>query len=175
MPVYPVTYAGLRLTSTLWRSGQEDTYNKDASETVRGATTVASDAELVTIPLVASAEYEVFMGLNLTGGSGGIGIKTQWTYTGTWNDPIRRVDGPTSANTVVPSGTMLIQHATYRAASNCTYGLSTSSSFTTVWEESKKVVTTTAGNMALAWGPNTAGATSGGVMLDSWVTVRRIA
>lgn len=175
MPVYPVSYAGQRLTSVLWRAGQEDTYNKDASETARASAVIAADAELTGIPLEATAEYEVFVGLNLTGGSGGISMKTQWTYTGTWNDPIRRVDGPTSANTVVPSGTLLLQHATYRAGTSCTYGLSTSGSFTTVYEECKKVVTTTAGTMSLGWAPSTGGATSGGVMIDSWVTVRRIA
>jgi hypothetical protein len=170
---YPVLYAGQRFTAELATAMEPDVYNKDNSEVRASTTTLNNDAELQAIPL-AVGEYKVRMGLNLTGGSGGIAIKTQWAFTGTWNNPIRRCDGPTSANTVAPSGTMLLQHATYTANSNCIYGLYTGNAYTIVKEECFQVIVTVAGSLSLAWGPNTSSATSGGVMQGSWVEVKQI-
>jgi hypothetical protein len=174
MATYPTIATGQRVTAAMLTDMQTQTYVKQSNETRTSTTTYANDAELAGIPL-AVGTYEIIGQFAMIGGAGGIAIKTQWSFTGTWSGPLRLCEGPTSGNTTAGSGAVSTQRSAYATNADCVYGLSTSAVYTTVMEISKQITVTVAGNMALSWAPNVSSATSGGIRQSSWIDVKRIA
>ncbi|GIE29955.1 hypothetical protein Ait01nite_030000 [Actinoplanes italicus] len=146
---------------------------KTTSETRTSTTTLANDGELFGITLTPGI-WEVDMLLAMIGGAGAIAIKTRWSFTGTWNVPVRYVTGPTAANTTGPNGAVSTQTALYAANVDAVYGLTSSAIWQGVREQSRWVEVTVTGLLSLQWAPNVSSATSGGLRQSSTVTVRKI-
>lgn len=137
-------------------------------------TTFADDPELSGIPL-AVGTYSIEADLMMIGGAGGIANKTTWTFSGTWNGPVRQCFGPTATNTAIPTAAVSLQSAGYLVGTSCVYGLSTSGIWMCVREYCHNVIVTAPGNFAVSWAPNVSAANSGGLRAGSAVSVRKIA
>jgi len=174
MTQYPDFLAGQRLTATLLGATVPDITVKSAAQVRTSTTTYADDSELSGITLSVGT-WEVINKVFMTGGSAGIAIKTQWSFTGTWNSPLRMLIGPTAANTTAPASSPALTHAPVLWNADSIYGLSTSGAYQRVIEESRNVIVTGAGDYAFRWAPNVSNANSGGIQAASSVTVRRIA
>jgi len=174
MTQYPAFLAGQRLTATLLGATVPDVTVKSAAQVRTSTTTYADDSELSGIALGVGT-WEIINKIFMTGGSAGIAIKTQWSFTGTWNNPLRMLIGPTAANTTAPASGPPLNLAPILWNSDQIYGLSTSGAYQRVIEETRNAVVTGAGNYAFRWAPNVSNANSGGIQAASSVTVRRIA
>lgn len=174
MSKYPALAVGMRITADLLSLMQSDVTVKNVSQDRVSTTTLADDAELFGIALDVGT-YEVQADLMLMGGAGGIAVKTRWSFTGTWNTPVRQCTGPSPSNTAAPNTTMSMQSAGYAANSDCVYGLSTSAAWSCARELSRQVIVTAAGNLAINWAPNVSSASSGGLRAGSCVKIRKIA
>jgi hypothetical protein len=174
MAVFPAFFAGQRLTATLMAQIPPNVVVKQNNETRTTTTTYADDGELNTIALGVGT-WEIIADLAMVGGAGGIAIKTQWSFTGTWNNPLRLALGATAANVTAGSGPLSWQGSAYATNADCIYGLSTSGVYTLAREMSRQIVVTVAGNMALKWAPNVSSATSGGIRQSSSISARQIA
>ena len=173
MAKYPLAYVGQVLTADFVDSMIPDVYVKQANETRTSTTTYANDGELAGIPLGVGT-WEVEFILAMIGGGGGIAVKTQWSFTGTWNAPLRLVEGVTSGNTAAGTAAVSHQRSAYATNSDCVHGLSSSATYTLVREFSRQITVTVAGNLALSWAPNVNSGSSGGVRQSSTCAVRQI-
>lgn len=159
------TYAvGQRLTAALIQelSDRADialnntiyTYVKTAAST-KNNNTLANDSELSGIALEAGTYWiKVNMMFHCTG-SATPDIKTQWAFTGTWNNPNRQCIGPASTNTASWDGITPAKMG--GVATNVTniYGLAGSAAYSGATEECFTVEVTVAGNFSLQWAQNT--------------------
>jgi hypothetical protein len=163
----------LRVTALV---GSEFTKWKDNNETRTSTTTLALDNELKDIPL-SIGRWKIFALISGIGGAGGIAIKTQWAFTGTWNTGMARlVEGPSAANTADPvAGPVLHKRAAVNSNVDSVYGMGTSGSYNHWTETSAQVVVTAPGLFGLNWAPNVSSGTSGGVRQSSFITCTRIA
>lgn len=174
MSKFPVYQAGQRLTATLLSQAVEDVTVKTTAEIRTSTSTFANDAELAGVTLGVGSwrvEFQIFG----TGGAAAVPIKTQWAFTGTWNNPLRMIDGPLAANATAPAAGPLRRIDPITASADSVYGMTTAGGAYYRWTEYCKLVTVTvAGTIALKWAPNASNANSGGVMAGSSLTVRQI-
>lgn len=154
MAQYPDIDASDELSVELLRSMLPQIYVKGTLST-KGSNTYSSDSELSGIALPVGT-FLVKLHLYATcGASATPDIKTTWTFTGTWNNPLRGCFGPGAANTAAPSAATPIKMTAQSANSDSIYGMAASAAYTYVTETSYNVTVTVAGNLALAWAQNT--------------------
>lgn len=175
MSKYPVFLAGRKLTAAMLTAGQWDTTRKENITTKVNAT-LANDTELAGISLGVGTWEIVVMIFCSNPTSATPDLKTQWSFTGTWNTPLRHCEGPSSTNV---SGSDVLTPMKFRAAAtnaDSAYGLNASTAYTTVEERCAAVVVTVAGTWALSWAQNSLDAANGtAVNPGSYVKVRQIA
>src|SRR5262245_4127027 len=149
---------------------------KDSNETRTSTTTLALDNELKDIPL-AIGRWHVFMMIAGIGGAGGIAIKTQWAFTGTWNTGfVRLVEGPSATNTADSlAGPVAMKRSGANSNTDSVYGMGTSGNYMHWTEHSAQVNVSAAGLLGLNWAPNVSSGTSGGVRQSSFIVCKKIA
>lgn len=173
MAQYPVITAGERITADLLTSMISDYTVKQSSETRVSTTTLAADSELTGVSL-SVGRWEVVVTGCMQGGTSGIAIKTQWAFSGTWNNPIRFCDGPTSSNTVAGGSAFSRQWTGYLTNANCIYGLATGAAYTGFREESGLIQVTVAGLMSLNWAQNVSNANGSTITQGTKIIARKI-
>jgi hypothetical protein len=147
---------------------------KAANETRVSTTTLALDNELKDIPL-GIGTWEISVLLAAVGGAGAIAVKTQWAFTGTWNNPLRFIEGPSATNTGdALSGPVSMKRSAAQTNADSVYGLNSSGNYMNWREFTKQIVVTVPGSMAINWAPNVSSATSGGLRQGSSVTCIRM-
>lgn len=150
MAKYPDWTVGTDVSAANLALGIPDYYVKAASST-KANNTFADDTELAGIALgVGTFHVRLFLFAHCTG-SATPDIKTQWTFSGTWNNPLRMCIGPSSTNTGGRDALTPMKMSAEPAATSVSYGLAASSGFTCITEESMDVTVTVAGNLALQW------------------------
>jgi hypothetical protein len=170
---YPVITAGTRLTADLLDSMLVDVTVKATTENRISTTTLAADSELQGVSL-SIGRWEVVVTGGWQSSTAATVAKTQWAFTGTWNNPLRMCDGPTSTNTTIGSGAYSRQWSGYLTNGNTTYGLASSSAFTHFREESALIVVTVAGLMSFNWAQNASSANNTGLVSGSKIIARKI-
>lgn len=171
MSTFPVYYSGLRLTAALLTAGQID---KIVKTTVTGKTnnTLANDPELAGVDLGVGQwdiRMLIFASNTVTTGN----LRTQWSFTGSWNNPLRYCLGPVTATG--PSNITETKMSAHSANANSDYDLGATTAYTGVQEMSSTAVVTVAGTLALNWAQAVTNATATNVQAGSFIEVRQIA
>lgn len=179
------TYAvGQRLTAALVQelSDRADialnntiyTYVKTAAST-KNNNTLANDTELSGIALEAGTYWIKVNILAHCTGSATPDIKTQWAFTGTWNNPNRQCTGPSSTNTGAVDVVTPLRLGATAAGTNAVYGLAASAAWSGITEESFSVEVTVAGDFSLQWAQSTTDAVNvTTVQLGSAVMLKKL-
>lgn len=174
MSTYPVFTAGMRLTAALLTSMQPQTFIK-ASTLDRINNTIADDPDLDNIALAIGTWHIKFLGF-VTSVAATADLKTRWSFTGTWNTPIRACIGPGSTQTAARNIVDTSTYAGYGTATDAVYGLAAGAGFYCFTEQAYEVNVSVAGNLAFQWAQNTtdaANATS--LKAGSTFEIRQIA
>ena len=175
MSKYPEFLAGQKLTAALLAAGQWDKTVKQANST-KVNNTLANDTELAGITLGVGTWDVHFMIFAYCTGSATPDIKTQWTFSGTWNTPLRACVGPGSTNTGNSDTVTPVKMRAEAVNSNSSYGLGASGSYNEIHERCSTVVVTVAGTLSLQWAQVTTDAVNATtVPAGSYVEVRQIA
>ena len=175
MSTYPSIAAGQRITSSLLNSMIPNKVVKSVATDRSSTTTVANDPELAGVTLaVGTWEVEMLI-FATTVTTNTQKLKTQWSFSGTWNTPIRACVGPGSTNTAARSDITPSQFDGMPSNSDCTYGFAASTGYNVVKEWCDLVVVTVAGDLALAWAQAASSANATSVKAGSSIRVRQIA
>jgi hypothetical protein len=174
MSKYPAYYAGLRLTAALLAAGQWDKTVKQALST-KTNNTLANDAELTGLALGVGTWEVHMMLLPFCAASATPDFKTQWAFTGTWNNPVRGSVGPSSTNTAAPDVVTPVKMRLDAANVSVSYGLAAGSTVYEVHERCATVVVTVAGSLSLQWAQTTTDANATTLAAGSFVEYRQIA
>jgi hypothetical protein len=152
-----------------------DVYVKASSETRDSTTTLEDDSELAGIPLEVGQYHILVMGFFRSTGSTTPDIKTQWEFSGTWNDPIRLVTAPGPTNTANRDAVTPMYMGAVDTDADAVYGCSASGNPSGFREETYNIIVTVAGDMSFRWAQNTSNATATEVLLGTTVSVRKLA
>lgn len=163
--------AAADLNSLLGFMPQETLKNSTTSR--QSTTTYAIDPDLGGIPLgVGSWEIEFMLFFTLSGVTTSK-IKTQWQFTGTWQQPIRMCFGPGSGNTGGPGAIDTVNMGAVDASDqDAVYDYSTSGSYAGVREIGNTTVTA-AGTLGLYWAQAVSSANNTTLRAGSWCRVRQ--
>ncbi len=153
MAKYPNWAVGLDASAQNFADGLPDYYVKEALET-RANNTVTADAELSGIALGVGTYHVRLVALVNNSGSATPDLRTQWTFSGTWNNPNRIAKGPASSNTGNWDATTPIKFGGVAAGTSAIYGIAASAAWHAIEEEAFNVTVTVAGNLAFAWAQN---------------------
>ncbi len=152
MARYPNWTVGTDVSAANLADGLPDYYVKEALEP-RVNNSVTADAELSGIAL-AVGTYHVRLVARVNNASATPDLRTQWTFSGTWNNPNRIVRGPASSNTGNWDATTPLKFGGVAAGTSAIYGLAASAAWHAIEEEAFNVTVTVAGNLAFAWAQN---------------------
>lgn len=172
MATYPVIEVGDLVTADLLTSMQTQTYVKLSSTGRTSTTTLADDPELVGIPL-AIGTWNVRLLIRWTVANATPDLKTQWGFTGTWNNTSRLTIGPGLTNTAAATAVTPIRFADAATNADAAYGGLSGPYATT--EEAYDVVVTVAGSLSLKWCQQASDAGATTVNAGSTFEVRRLA
>lgn len=175
MARYPNWGVGMDVSAQNLADGIPDIYKKVSGEDRTSTTTLANDAELTGIALPVGSYWIRLLLLWITFTSATPDIKTQWAFTGTWNNPTRACCGPAASNTAAASAVTPMQLNGITTNVNATYGTAAGSTFYVATEETFDAVVSVAGNMSLQWAQNTLDASITSVKAGSAFTVKRLA
>ncbi|MBW8792159.1 MAG: hypothetical protein JF597_00710 [Streptomyces sp.] len=173
MSKYPSITAGVLPVASLQAMVPDITVK--ATTTDRTTTTMSDDPDLQGIALGVgtwSVDMLIFANTVTTSTQK---IRTQWSFTGTWNTPIRACIGPGSANSGLRDAITPSQFDGVPSNTDCTYGFAASSGYSVVLERCDLVVVTVAGALAFKWGQSVFSANATSVKAGSSVRVRQIA
>lgn len=154
MPQFPDIDAGDELSVELLRAMLPNIYTK-AVTTPRVNATMSNDPELSGIPLSVGTHWVKFLLGVFNAGSPTPDVQTIWTFTGTWNNPVRHNFGPGAGSTGGRAAQAPSTAGGWSANATVAYGLNASTGYSSVIEESYLVVVTVAGDLALSWAQNT--------------------
>lgn len=174
MSRYPAWSGSTEFTVENLQAMIDDVYVK-GNTTDRTNNTLADDPDLQGIPLGIGTWWVRLMAFWTANTSTTPKLRTRWTFTGTWNNPIRCCIGPGSANTAVRTDVTAVNFHGQSAGSDQVYNVSASTGFTVLTEESYNVVVTVAGNLALNWAQQTTNAGIISVKAGSAFCVKQIA
>jgi hypothetical protein len=175
---------GQRLTADLLNT---NTTAFMPTQTVKGGTTsrnttttLTADPDLSGIALgVGTYRIEVGLYFTVAAAANG-GLRTQWSFSGTWNNPTRACSGPganlTGVSTTGPSRIPEMTSITYTSTQNADYQMgNTTTARTRVLEDCANVVVTVAGSMSVTWAQTTSNANNTNIHAESFVRVTRLA
>lgn len=171
MTTYPAFYSGQRLTAALLTAMQWDKTIKTLA-TGKTNNTLANDPELAGIAL-GVGQWDIRMLIFASNTVASVDLKTQWSFTGTWNSPLRYCLGPVTATG--PGNITEVKMQPFATSANSVYDLAATSAYTGIQEFTSTAVVTVAGTLALNWAQNTTNATATNVQPGSYVEVRQIA
>lgn len=145
-----------------------------AAATDRINNTMTADPELTGIALgVGTYELDlILMFTQLTTATQK--LRTQWSFSGTWNTPIRACMGPGSAATSARTDVAEMQVGAYASNVDALYCVAAGAGFSTVFERCRLVTVTVAGTLALVWAQNTTSANITSVKAGTSFTTRKI-
>lgn len=172
-----VVYGGDIVTADDVNANIATVYTKDVNQSQISTTTLVDDAEIKNIPLTAGV-YEVelllFHSAAYTGGSSGT-IKTQWAFTGSWNNPTRACQGGGQTNVAPTNRATEMYTFGVAANANAQYGTDgTAGNVSVAREVSRQVVVTSAGNLSLQWAQPVSTASNTNVLAGTSFNVRKI-
>lgn len=173
MAQYPVIGAGTRFTADLLDAMIPDITVKQTTENRISTTTLAADSDLQGVSL-SVGRWEIVVTGGWQSSTAATVAKSQWAFTGTWNNPLRMCDGPTSTNTTAGNGAYSRQWTSYATNANAVYGLASSSAYTHFREECALIVVTVAGLMSFNWAQNASSANNTGLVTGSKLIARKI-
>jgi hypothetical protein len=170
---------GQRLTADLLNANIADwmpaTYVKPAFTSRASTTTYADDPDLQGIAL-AVGTYEIELMLFYAVYSGTTQkIKTQWGFTGTWNNPDRGTLGPGAGNIASSDDAASVNARAYAANVDNIYNQLNAVNFGVGRELSRNVQVTVAGNLSLKWAQQTSSANVTRVEAGTCFNIRKIA
>lgn len=171
MATYPTILVGDLVTADLLTSMLTQTYTKLSSEGRPSTTTLANDGELSGIAL-AVGTYHVKLVIRWTVANATPDLKTQWGFTGTWNNTSRLTIGPGLTNVAAATAVTPIRFADAATNADAAYG-GLSGPYTST-EEAYDVVVTVAGSLSFKWCQQTSDAGSTTVNSGSTFEVRRV-
>jgi hypothetical protein len=172
MSKYPAFLSGQRLTAALLAATQWDKTMKTLA-TPKTNATLANDPELSGVVLGVGQwdiRMLIFASNTVTTGN----LRTQWSFTGTWNNPLRACVGP-DLTTGGPSDITEMSLQAFATNSSRDYDLGNTSAYTGIQEFTSTAVVTVAGQLALSWAQATANATATNVQPGSYIECRQIA
>lgn len=173
MSQYPILTAGPLSVATQQAMVPDITVKPAGTD--RTSTSMLNDPDLAGIALGVGT-WEVEFGIQAaTPTSNTQKIRTQWSFTGTWSNPLRFCIGPGQTNTAVRTDITPAQFNTSATTTDQIYGMAASSNPVAILEWSKLVVVTAAGTLALVWGQNSFSANATSVKAGSYCMVRQIA
>lgn len=149
---------------------------KLANEPRTSTTTLTLDSELQGVPLDVGT-WEITARLAMVGNAtAAMALKTQWSFSGTWTNVARLVEGPTAGNTTAGNGNISFQRTKYNTNADAVYGNGIfASPDIHMTEYCKQIVVTVAGNFGILWAPNTSSANAVGLRIGSTITARQVA
>jgi len=149
---------------------------KAANQVKSNTAALANDTELTGIALGIGTHWVKLDLIFYNNTSATPDIKTRWVFTtGTWNDPLRMVDGPASGNTTTPDALNLLKRSAIAASVDIVYGCAAGTVPYHAIEESFRVVVTVAGTLSLQWAQNGATVADTTVLAGSTFSTRQIA
>lgn len=171
------TYAiGQRLTAdllTTLASHLPVVYTKASTTNRISTTTYAADTELTSIPLAIGTYQIELMIFWLQTGSTTPKLKTQWSFSGTWGNPVRACIGAGAAQVGNPGAVTDATMAGFAATTqDAVYSTSTSGSFSVAREIVYNANVTVAGNLAMQWAQNVSTASNVSVVAGTSFEVR---
>lgn len=176
MSKYPNWQVGSSVSAVNLASMLPDIYVKAASQSRATTAVVADDAELTGIPLAVGQHWVRFLILFYTDTSATPDFKTQWGFSGTWNNPIRASIGPPSSNTAAAGAVTPMLLGGIAAGTDGSYGSASGTANAYIaTEESFNVVVTVAGNLSLKWSQRVSDATNTTVLAGTTCMTRQIA
>jgi hypothetical protein len=175
MAVFPVIEVGDLVTADLLTSMVPDKTIKGTTTDAVSDITISDDPDLSSIPL-AVGTYDIDVLIFVTTVTTNTqDFKTQWSFTGTWNTPIRACVGPGVGNLGSRDAITPLKRSGLASNSDAIYEMAAGAGFYTLHERCDNVVVTVAGLFAFAWAQNASVANATSVKSGSSVTVRRTA
>lgn len=151
------------------------TYSKAASLDRTSTTTYADDNELAGISLGVGTYTIELIGMFTLSTTTTQKIKTNWAFSGTWNNPVRACLGPGSAATTSRTDVAEVQVGAYTATGqDAIYDVAAGSGFSTFREIGAVVTVTVAGNLSLQWAQNASSANATSLKAGTSFIVRKI-
>jgi hypothetical protein len=172
---YPVISAGQKITASLLTSMVPNVTVKSTTTDRTSTITLADDPELASIALGVgtwSVEMTIFATTPTTSTQK---LATQWSFTGTWNTPIRACFGPGSTNSAARTDDTPAQYNGAGSTTTVVYGFAASAGFNTIIERCDLVVVTVAGNLGFKWAQSVSSVNATSVKSGSSVRVKQLA
>lgn len=150
-------------------------YAKAASLSRNTTVTYADDNELAAIPL-AIGTYDIeLLGYFTLSTTSTQKIKTNWAFTGSWNNPVRACFGPGSAQTADRANITEAQVGGYTCTGqDAIYDTSNSSGYSCFREICRTVTVTAAGNLSLQWAQSVSSGNNTTLQAGTCFSVRKI-
>lgn len=168
-------YAGDVINASDVNNATPTVYAKSASLSRNTTTTYADDNELAGIAL-AVGTYEIdLLGYFTLSTTSTQKIKTNWAFSGTWNNPVRACFGPGSAQTADRANVTESQVGGYTATGqDAIYDTSTSSGYSCFREISRVVTVTVAGNLSLQWAQSASSGNNTTLQAGTCFSIRKL-
>lgn len=148
---------------------------KPALTSRSSTTTYQVDPDLQNITLGVGT-WVIKLLLFWTSGSGtNPGIKTQWSFSGTWNNPSRALIGPSANGTVSPTVASLMNTSASASNGDASYSQSANAVFAAVREETFNAVVTASGQLGLLWAQNVSSTAATNVQAGTSFEILQIA
>lgn len=180
MPTYPglAVYGGDIVSADDVNANIPVVYVKANSDSRPSTTTLAADPELTGIPLGVGV-WSIELNMAFNENSSTLAIKTQWAFTGTWNNPVRFCSGPgdgtVGGTNAGPTGLNYSSFVGAAANANVVYSSAAAGGvYCIVREVANNVVVTAAGTLSLQWAQNVSNATAAIVNPGTSFTIRQI-
>lgn len=175
----PEFAAGQRLTASLLLSEIVDflpvSYTKGTLTARNTTTTLADDPELKGIALGVGTWAVRLLGFFTLTTTTAQKLKTRWSFTGTWNSPVRGCMGAGFAQTAGPAAATESTFSGYTSdAQDAIYDQAAGGTFGVFSEEALNVVVTVAGTLSLQWAQSASSGNNTTVQAGTGFTIRKV-
>lgn len=167
--------AGNRIYASDVNAVAPATYTKAALQARASTIVVADDAELLNIPLAVGTYHIKLTGFFSVFTTTTQKLKTQWGFTGTWNNPVRACLGPAQTNVGGGNAVTVMNAAGIVANGDAVYSVVNAVAYSVFYEEAYNVVVTVAGNLSLKWAQFASSANVTNVADGTTFSVRKVA
>jgi hypothetical protein len=151
------------------------TYSKASALDRTSTTTYADDNELAGIALSVGTYTIELVGMFTLTTTATQKIKTNWAFSGTWNNPVRACIGPGSAQTASRTDVTETQLGGYTATGqDAVYDTAAGGGFSTFREIGAVVSVSVAGNLSLQWAQSVSSANATSLKAGTSFIVRKI-
>lgn len=175
MSRYPDWFVGQDVTAALLDSMVPNIVVKGSTTDRSAVVTLADDPDLSGIALGVGTFWIRLLILATCNTSATPDFKTQWSFTGTWNTPVRACKGPGLTNSAARTDVNVVNLNGVPTNTSIVYGLPASTGYNVIEEECFNATVTVAGNLGLGWGQNVSDASTTSVKAGSAFVIRQIA